>query len=808
MQMMRYAGFIFLLLLSCRHPEPFTKQEQKPAFIKIGFACIDITPPRKVPLGGYGARMGRLCKGIHDRIYSKAVVIQTREEKVAIVCNDLIGVSEQIRKDIIKSLPQSTGLKPEKILICSTHTHSGPGGLAKGFLVSFVMGRYDEEFYRWMVKKISSTIIMADKNKVGGRIGFGVDTIAGLNKNRAIKDGPVDREIGVIKFEGLDGKLTGILVNFTAHPTVLGPENLLISADYPGFLQSALEKKYKVPVLFTNGALGDQAPICPQQKRGFEGAKALGEKLANKISQMLPDIKTSDRIYLKMWHGRVPLPLKRPKKLPPKTTLLQILEIDRLALIAIPGEPCVEIGLKLKKRFSEIGVDSTFIIGLSNAYIGYIATRRHFWINSYEARSCYVGPDFSKILIKHCLKIAGVRFAQRMVSALKHLELPYLEKLYRAVSKLKRQKRVMIKHGFKDIKAIFHCHSVISYDSTGTMQDIISSAKKTGVKVIFMNEHLPLSKLDRVAKGMQDGILFIPGVEHKGLLNYPLKDQKKMVFLAHPEGWKKLPEGSATGMEIYNIHSDFLNEYKLAARLLKRKVDFNTWVKIIEASRRYPVETIASIFDNPLGILRKWDRWNQKNRLVGIAGNDAHANVGLSLKLIDRVVEIRDILGKKVAQVKIDQLHPYFRKFVKDAKTGQTFFKALIDPYDVLFSYVSTHILVKEFRKDAIIEAVRNGHCYISFDWLCNPAGFLFSTHDRKAIMGDVRKFRWGTKLVCEVPVLSKIYLICDGRVIFQKRGYKLEYEVKKKGVYRVEVYLDIIGKERLWIYSNPIFIR
>ena len=55
------------------------------------------------------------------------------------------------------------------------------------------------------------------------KIGWGAKPVD-LNRNRhsKIEPQPVDRELGVIRLDGLDGNPIAVIVNFAAHPTMLG----------------------------------------------------------------------------------------------------------------------------------------------------------------------------------------------------------------------------------------------------------------------------------------------------------------------------------------------------------------------------------------------------------------------------------------------------------------------------------------------------------------------------------------------------------------------------------------------------------
>jgi hypothetical protein len=62
-------------------------------------------------------------------------------------------------------------------------------------------------------------------------------------------------------------------------------------------------------------------------------------------------------------------------------TELQVIRIGDLALVALPGEIFVEIGLAIKNR-SPFPV--TAVVGLANDHIGYVPTRRAFGEGGYE----------------------------------------------------------------------------------------------------------------------------------------------------------------------------------------------------------------------------------------------------------------------------------------------------------------------------------------------------------------------------------------------------------------------------------------
>jgi hypothetical protein len=63
----------------------------------------------------------------------------------------------------------------------------------------------------------------------------------------------------------------------------------------------------------------------------------------------------------------------------------------------------------------------------------------------------------------------------------------------------------------------------------------------------------------------------------------------------------------------------------------------------------------------------------------------------------------------------------------------------VFDPYEVSFRNLCTHILAREQTEQEIRTALRDGHCYVSHDWLCDPTGFAFGAVNNLGVfpMGD-----------------------------------------------------------------------
>ena len=103
---------------------------------------------------------------------------------------------------------------------------------------------------------------------------------------------------------------------------------------------------------------------------------------------------------------------------------------------------------------------------------------------------------------------------------------------------------------------------------------------------------------------------------------------------------------------------------------------------------------------------------------------------------------------------------------------------------------------------------------------MCDPTGFRFELPRPLArrprdpwfraadLPGDEVKFSSRARLVARVPRTCHIRLLSAGKVIAERSGDRLEFEVAAPGVYRVEGWLELGGEERGWVYSNPIYVR
>ena len=413
--------------------------------------------------------------------------------------------------------------------------------------------------------------------------------------------------------------------------------------------------------------------------------------------------------------------------------------------------------------------------------------------------------------------------------ALDRMQLQNLKATHEAVELLKEDRQpVPITSEYTDYRACVHVHTHLSHDSESPIEEIIAGAQEAGVKVLIFSDH-PAPEYDFVTdsyRGMRDGVLMLPGAESKGLLLAPMKsipdwkdrssqelatistsEDGGLAFLSHLEERMDWELENLTGTEIYNTHADFKDEPRFIQTL---RNPLQLLVQITPAIQQYPQETYSALLDYPADYLKRWDELNQTRRHTGVAANDAHHNNAMKLILQDTgLLKLEDALGEELAMLDPEKITA-LKAFTVGKKTGDVVFSLDLDPYPRAFRHVTTHLLMKEHTEEAVRDALKNSRAYVSFDWMCDPTGFVFQAVDGGSVqpIGSEVAFREGLTLRAGAPLAGTFRLMRNGSEIKSERGQTFEYAVSEPGNYRVEVWLNVAGEPKIWILSNQIYVR
>jgi len=260
-----------------------------------------------------------------------------------------------------------------------------------------------------------------------------------LNPNILRSAGPIDPAAPVLYFASPEGKPLAMYVNFTMHLDTVG--GLEISADYPYTLANLLGavKGADMLTMFTLGTAGDINHInvkWAKQPGGHAEAARIGTVLASAVLQTLPGLEEVPDTPLCCLSATVQLPLPELKpgdlqraretitrrgkggKEPGFLEVVdgfKILDIDQrrgqpqevevqvitlgndIALVSLPGEIFVELGLAIKQASP---FKYTAIAELANGSIGYVPTRQAWTQGNYEVLSARCGPGSGELLVE------------------------------------------------------------------------------------------------------------------------------------------------------------------------------------------------------------------------------------------------------------------------------------------------------------------------------------------------------------------------------------------------------------------------
>ena len=329
-----------------------------------------ITPPKGIFLIGYGDRTkGNL--GVHDDLTATALVLDDGTTRLAIVALDILTINEFI-VDRVRAR-----LTPTEVLLCCSHTHSGPIAFADDR-----SPRKDREYIDSLVDKIVEAVWQAQSNLKPARMEYSSgEANVGINRREKMPDGHVeigrnpggarDKSVQVVSVFALTpppsslrdtppifaengGSRRGVrvatIVNYACHGTVLGPDNLLVSADWVGAMRQKVESELGGLTLFLQGAAANINPdMYWEDARAYEMAAEQGLGVAEAV------LDAADRGAEKM--RAVPLCIERIEAWLPTETRVTTARPPKnygkplLSLAKLPGFMSVFADVLLNQRY-------------------------------------------------------------------------------------------------------------------------------------------------------------------------------------------------------------------------------------------------------------------------------------------------------------------------------------------------------------------------------------------------------------------------------------------------------------------------
>ncbi|HEX31015.1 TPA: hypothetical protein ENG04_13120 [Candidatus Poribacteria bacterium] len=425
--------------------------------LKAGAAQRDITPLLGISLVGYFH--DRKAVDVRDPLYAKAIVLEADGERIAIVLCDLIALEREEIEKARELIESRCGILPQNVMIACTHTHTGPATVSvlgvdrdEGYLeflipriadtVQMACQRLREAKVGWEVGREERISFNRRYWMKDGK----VRTNPGYNNPDIVRPaGPIDPDVMAIRIADAQGNTIAVLANFALHYVGGSPSNV-VSADYFGMFAQEIQRMHgeSFVAILSNGCCGDINNIDvhnpPERREGYEHAQHVASILAADVYSLTEHAKLIEDVQLNAASKRITIPVRpiteemiesakailrdapddvnrytreqiyareilflseMPRQVETEVQVFAIRsEQGEMAIVGLPGEIFVEIGLQIKKSSP---FKATMTIELANDWVGYVPTEKAFEEGGYEtelARSSKLVPEAERILIQ------------------------------------------------------------------------------------------------------------------------------------------------------------------------------------------------------------------------------------------------------------------------------------------------------------------------------------------------------------------------------------------------------------------------
>ncbi|MCK9266156.1 hypothetical protein M0P98_04630 [bacterium] len=380
--------------------------------MKAGFAQIDISPDY-FPIRTYFGQVDNII----DPIFAHAAVFDDGIEKFAFLSLDIVIAEWEYVNKIRDIVAANTDILPSNLMVSTTHNHACPAVVERGHF------KKEEPYIETMIQKGADAVISAWERRepVVCGVASGYEDRVSYNRRYIRRDGtvitqplitpttdeilccegPIDPEVATLCVKNMDGKMLGVIVNFSAHANrKMGN----VSSDYPGIIYKDVKDKYGADCVFLCGACGN-INSGPVESTGANLASDV-RKLIDSITEFEADWKVVSR------EKKLSLPLRKLDELEASVknpslftgvlrslvekgwydhslellrglhkkgghidVIVQVCRLGKTTFASVPCEYFVEHQLRIKEKN---GKPYTYIVTLANGWLGYIPTKEAF----------------------------------------------------------------------------------------------------------------------------------------------------------------------------------------------------------------------------------------------------------------------------------------------------------------------------------------------------------------------------------------------------------------------------------------------
>lgn len=290
-------------LLACGKTEEPEKTEETSG-LQVGYAKELITPNEPVPLNGYGNNQNRMHNNTLDHLYVTCVAFKDGDETLLWIAQDLLN-TEPATYDVFDRVALSTGVDRNRVMVCSSHTHSGPDtNMPSHPAISSYLSTV---YYPAVIKAAQNAL----KDLQPAQLYGASTTLEGMNfvRHYIMNDGTYsgpnfgssasgykshatenDGEMRLVKIEREGDNKDILIMNWGAHPTMTGGvDKYDLSADYVGAIRNKIERDAGMHFAFFQAAGGNQVvdSWITEEKHNMDYV-TYGEKLAQIAMDLMP----------------------------------------------------------------------------------------------------------------------------------------------------------------------------------------------------------------------------------------------------------------------------------------------------------------------------------------------------------------------------------------------------------------------------------------------------------------------------------------------------------------------------------------
>jgi hypothetical protein len=283
-----------------------------------GAARRIVNPPLGTGKGGLRL-FGDPIQAIESDLTATALAIGNGDTLFVVIALDLCILTPREAAALRRAVAAALEIPVEHVLVNLSHNHSSPTlpefmSMTDEPEAVLLRERYERDLTHWLV--VVATEAKANLRPARMGTGWGESRIGvyrrevrdGRDVLGEVPDHPIDRSVGVIRVDDLEGNPIATLFRFSAHPVTVGPRSQIASADYPGPARDVVEGSLGGLALFLQGCGGN---INPAVGIGYEidcrdTKNRVGMELGGEVLKVAAGIRTNRRAGERRLLGTVP----------------------------------------------------------------------------------------------------------------------------------------------------------------------------------------------------------------------------------------------------------------------------------------------------------------------------------------------------------------------------------------------------------------------------------------------------------------------------------------------------------------------